>query len=603
MQAARVSSLASDRARLALDWRAAPRRWREKHRRVVKVHGLLRSGTNYVSALWGENLDVSVLGPEKGGWKHGPIDESEQATVVVVVKNPYTWLESFYRWELIRRRTEAETLTEFASSPVSHSQLASVWGSTDPVDTWNKATASWVRAQDSGRVFVVRYEDVIVDIGRELQRFIEKFPTKRRHRTPVDITARVGPGWKTVGPVDRDHYAVDLPGLDGGLVALLRRADQDWWAPGLRRRVARASRVIWRAMQHRTDPRTPPGTGQHSRAVHDHEQGEPRSADRRRGGRPTPSPSSGPQRFTNRELSWLEFGARLLDLAEDERTPLLERVEVPGHLLRGARRVLPGPGGRLQGSVAMPDCGPARLTVCDRARPCGPSGPGCRNWCDRQSHIFVDEIAPQLAEAGIRLSDWSSLDDDDRDYLVDVFQRQIFPVLTPLSVDPGHPFPYISNLSLNLIVRVGDPVTGEERVARVKVPPLLPRFVVMPDGERFVALEQIIAAHLSTLFPDMVIGEHYAFRVTRNADLVLEEDEADDLLVAVEMELRRRRFGRAVRLEVAADMSADTRDMLIHELDLGPRTSTRRPLLSISVGCGPSMGSTDPNCRKRRGRR
>jgi polyphosphate kinase len=188
----------------------------------------------------------------------------------------------------------------------------------------------------------------------------------------------------------------------------------------------------------------------------------------------------------------------------------------------------------------------------------------------RQSHIFLDAVAPQLAAAGIRLSDWTALDDDDRDYLVDVFQRQIFPVLTPLSVDPGHPFPYISNLSLNLIVRVGDPVTGEERVARVKVPPLLSRFVVMPDGERFVALEQIIAAHLSMLFPDMVIGEHFAFRVTRNADLALEEDEADDLLVAVEMELRRRRFGRSVRLEVASDMTPDIRDMLVHELDLKP---------------------------------
>ena len=148
-------------------------------------------------------------------------------------------------------------------------------------------------------------------------------------------------------------------------------------------------------------------------------------------------------------------------------------------------------------------------------------------------------------------------------------------MLTPLSVDPGHPFPYISNLSLNLIVRVGDPVTGVERVARVKVPPLLPRFVVMPDGERFVALEQIIAAQLATLFPDMVIGEHYAFRVTRNADLVLDEDEADDLLAAVEMELRRRRFGRAVRLEVAADISDDMRDMLVHELDLGADDSLR----------------------------
>ena len=137
-------------------------------------------------------------------------------------------------------------------------------------------------------------------------------------------------------------------------------------------------------------------------------------------------------------------------------------------------------------------------------------------------------------------------------------------------MDPGHPFPYISNLSLNLIVRVGDPVTGEEHVARVKVPPLLPRFVVMPDGERFVPLEQVVAAHLGRLFGDMEIGEHYAFRVTRNADLALEEDEADDLLVAVEMELRRRRFGRAVRLEVSSETSSDIRDMLLRELDLGP---------------------------------
>jgi polyphosphate kinase len=277
----------------------------------------------------------------------------------------------------------------------------------------------------------------------------------------------------------------------------------------------------------------------------------------------------GPQRFTNRELSWLEFGARLLDLAEDERTPLLERVKFLAIFSEGLDEFFQV---RVAGLKDQWDAG-LRARSADGLRPSETLraiGARVSELVERQSHIFVDEIAPELAEAGIRLSDWSSLDDDDREYLVDVFQRQIFPVLTPLSVDPGHPFPYISNLSLNLIVRVGDPVTGEERVARVKVPPLLPRFVVMPDGERFVALEQIIAAHLATLFPDMVIGEHYAFRVTRNADLALEEDEADDLLVAVEMELRRRRFGRAVRLEVAADMSSDTRDMLVHELDLGP---------------------------------
>ncbi len=277
----------------------------------------------------------------------------------------------------------------------------------------------------------------------------------------------------------------------------------------------------------------------------------------------------GPERFTNRELSWLEFGARLLELAEDGLTPLLERVKFLAIFSEGLDEFFQV---RVAGLKDQVDAG-LRARFADGLRPADTLraiGARVSELVARQSHIFVDEIAPELAEAGIRLSDWSSLDDDDRDYLVDVFQRQIFPVLTPLSVDPGHPFPYISNLSLNLIVRVGDPVTGEERVARVKVPPLLPRFVVMPDGERFVALEQIIAAHLATLFPDMVIGEHYAFRVTRNADLALEEDEADDLLVAVEMELRRRRFGRAVRLEVAADMSPDTRDMLIHELDLRP---------------------------------
>ena len=182
--------------------------------------------------------------------------------------------------------------------------------------------------------------------------------------------------------------------------------------------------------------------------------------------------------------------------------------------------------------------------------------------------LFLDQVVPDLAAAGVRLSDWDSLDDDDRVYLVEVFHRQIFPVLTPLAVDPGHPFPYISNLSLNLFLRVGDPVSGEERVARVKVPPLLPRFIVMPDNERFVPLEQVISAHLGTLFPDMTIGPHFAFRVTRNADLSLEADEADDLLVAVELELRRRRFGRSVRLELEAGAPDDIRELLLSELKL-----------------------------------
>ncbi len=276
----------------------------------------------------------------------------------------------------------------------------------------------------------------------------------------------------------------------------------------------------------------------------------------------------GPERFTNRELSWLEFAARLLDLAEDGRAPLLERVKFLAILSEGFDEFFQV---RVAGLKDQVDAG-LRTRSSDGLRPSEALraiAARVGELVERQAHIFMDRIVPALAEAGIRLSDWSTLDDDDRDHLVRVFQEQIFPVLTPLSVDPGHPFPYISNLSLNLIVRVGDPATGVERVARVKVPPLLPRFVVMPDGERFVAIEQVIASQLASLFPDMVIGEHYAFRVTRNADLVLEEDEADDLLAAVEMELRRRRFGRAVRLEVAADMSHDLRDMLVHELDLG----------------------------------
>ncbi len=284
---------------------------------------------------------------------------------------------------------------------------------------------------------------------------------------------------------------------------------------------------------------------------------------------PDPLSALGSDRFSNRELSWLEFGARLLDLSADERVPLLERVKFLAIFSEGLDEFFQV---RVAGLKDQVDAG-LRTRSADGLRPSEALraiAERVRELVDRQSHIFLDAVVPGLAAAGVRVANWSSLDGADLEHLADVFHRQIFPVLTPLSVDPGHPFPYISNLSLNLIVRVGDPVTGVERVARVKVPPLLPRFVVMPDGERFVALEQIIAAELGTLFPDMVIGEHCAFRVTRNADLVLDEDEADDLLAAVEMELRRRRFGRAVRLEVAAEMSDDLRDMLLRELDMAP---------------------------------
>ncbi|MCU1449383.1 MAG: ppk, partial [Acidimicrobiales bacterium] len=274
------------------------------------------------------------------------------------------------------------------------------------------------------------------------------------------------------------------------------------------------------------------------------------------------------RRFLNRELSWLDFNARVLALAEDESLPLLERAKFLAIFSENLDeffqvRVAGLKDQQAAGLGSSADgASPAEQLEGVRAEAVG--------LVERAVHVFLKSIAPSLGAHGIVFSDWESLDDDDRAYLVDVFERQIYPVLTPLAVDPGHPFPYISNLSLNLAVIVRDPKSGERRFARVKVPPLLPRFVVMPDGERFVPLEQVIAAHLDALFPGMKIECQYAFRVTRNADLTLEEEEADDLLVAVELELRRRRFGRAVRLEVDIGTSEEVRELLLRELDLGP---------------------------------
>ncbi|MEA3020572.1 MAG: polyphosphate kinase [Actinomycetota bacterium] len=280
-----------------------------------------------------------------------------------------------------------------------------------------------------------------------------------------------------------------------------------------------------------------------------------------------PLVSAPDQRYLNRELSWLDFNARVLAIADQAATPLLERAKFLAIFSQNLDEFFQVRVAGLKDQVAAglgrpSDDGltPAEQLDAIRAR--------VTELLEHECRIFLDELSPELAEVGIRFSNWDELDDDDRSYLVDVFERQIFPVLTPLAVDPGHPFPYISTLSLNLAVMVRDPDSLERRFARVKVPNLLPRFIVMPDGERFVPLEQVIAEHLSSLFPGMVIERHHPFRVTRNADLTLEEDEADDLLAAVEVELRRRRFGRAVRLEVAGDIDPEILDLLVRELDL-----------------------------------
>ncbi len=285
------------------------------------------------------------------------------------------------------------------------------------------------------------------------------------------------------------------------------------------------------------------------------------------GGEKAPD-SFGPERLLNRELSWLDFAGRLLDLAEDESLPLLERVKFLAIFSSGLDEFFQV---RVAGLRDQEAAGfrersadgrtPIEQLAAIRVR--------TRELVERNSAIFSGTVHPGLAASGISLLDHPSLDAAGREELREVFERQIFPVLTPLAVDPGHPFPYISNLSLNLAVRVEDPEAGMHRFARVKVPPLLPRFVPLADGERFVPLEQVIAANLTSLFPEMEIGAHYAFRVTRNADLDFESSDADDLLAAVEIELRRRRFGRAVRLEVDPGMSPDMLELLRVELELG----------------------------------
>ena len=218
-------------------------------------------------------------------------------------------------------------------------------------------------------------------------------------------------------------------------------------------------------------------------------------------------------RYLNRELSWLDFNARVLALAEDADVPVLERAKFLAIFSQNLDEFFQVRVAGLKDQLAagLGATAPDGLSPLDQLRA---ARERVEDLTRRLQSCFVDDIAPALGRAGIVLSDWEQLDDDDRDYLVEVFEERIFPVLTPLAVDPGHPFPYISNLSLNLAVLVHDPVTGAQRFARVKVPPLLPRFVVMADGERFVPLEQVIAAHLVALPRH---GDRVAVPVPRHA--------------------------------------------------------------------------------------
>jgi len=270
--------------------------------------------------------------------------------------------------------------------------------------------------------------------------------------------------------------------------------------------------------------------------------------------------------YINRELSWLEFNQRVFALTGREDFPLLEKAKFLAIWSSNLDEFFQVRVAGLKEQVAHG----LRSATPDGLTP-GQQLAAIRAEVDAQyqevSKRFLSEIAPALATEGIVFSDYSSIDEEDREFLDMQFAELVFPVVTPLAVDPAHPFPYISNLSLNLAIFVRNPETTLTRFARVKIPPILPRFVVLPDGERFVPLEQVIAAHLDSLFPGMEILGHHVFRVTRNADFEVEEDEGGDLLMSIESELTQRRFGRVVRLEVHPDMPDDVLDLLLREMD------------------------------------
>ena len=286
-----------------------------------------------------------------------------------------------------------------------------------------------------------------------------------------------------------------------------------------------------------------------------------------------PPPSA--SRFLDRELSWLAFNRRVLELSLDPAMPVLERARYLAIFASNMDEFfmirVAGLKRRIATGIAIKAAtGQTPREVLEAI------------W--RQSHLlqrehaqaFHQQVLPALSAAGIHLLHWNELSSTERATMDTFFAEQVFPVLTPLAVDPSHPFPYISGLSLNLAVVVRNPLTDSDLFARVKVPPSLPRFVRVGD-QRFVPLEEVIAAHLADLFPGMTIVQHHLFRVTRNEDLEVEEDDAENLLLALERELMRRRFGPPVRLEVEESIDPHVLDLLVSELDVGSQEVFRLP--------------------------
>ncbi|MDC0840561.1 polyphosphate kinase 1, partial [Limnoraphis robusta] len=288
-----------------------------------------------------------------------------------------------------------------------------------------------------------------------------------------------------------------------------------------------------------------------------------------------------PQYFFNRELSWLEFNRRVLAEALDPRTPLLERLKFMAIFssnldeffmvrVAGLKRQM-----EAHVNKRTPDGRTPRQQLTEIHEKLLP-------MVSEQHNVFDKIIKPELGQHNIHLLNYIDLNQEQRNYLHEYFESQIFPVLTPLAIDRSHPFPYLSNLSLNLVVVLKNPETNEDLLARIKVPKLLPRFIAIPDQFQKreesescfwagVPIEQLIAHNLESLFPGMNILDYYPFRITRDADLSVQEDEGDDLLLAIEQELRKRRLGGSVvRLEVNTAMPEYIRDMLMEELEIDP---------------------------------
>jgi polyphosphate kinase len=297
-----------------------------------------------------------------------------------------------------------------------------------------------------------------------------------------------------------------------------------------------------------------------------------------RTGAPEVSETAGelpPGRYLDREESWLRFDQRVLELAEDPEIPLLERVRFESifasgmdefFMVRVAGRIRRmATGLPVEMASGKPSDEILQITF-DTAR----------DLMARHARVYAEMLQPALAESGIEILRWKELTDPEQASIRQLFKERIYPVLTPLVVDPSHPFPYISNLSLSLAVMIADPATGATLFARVKVPPLLPRFLRVGPN-RFVPLEDVIAAHLGDLFVGMDVLEHHAFRITRIRDMEIDEDVTENLLQSLEKELMRRRFEPAVRIEVEESMSEDVLDRLVTELGVDERAVYRLP--------------------------